>query len=369
MKLLVFADLHLDAAFAWAGMEGARRRRQEIRETLVKILDLAREIGADAVLCAGDLYEHDRVTPDTGAFLKDRLGEAGRPIFIAPGNHDYFSDRSLYADRSWPSNVFVFREAGLAPVDLDDGLTLWGGAHCAPAGTQGFFEGGFKVDGGGAHIALFHGSEMSALPFEVEAKSPYAPFTAAQIEQAGLSHAFVGHFHAPSGSEVHTYPGNPQPLTFGEFGERGAVIAEVSPDGSVAITRRAVASSPAYDLEIDLSEAASFQDVRDLVTARLSGLSGVARISLTGELAPEIEIEIDGLRELEHGLDAPPVIDTSKCRVAYDLEGIALEPTVRGQFVRDVMASSDIPGEDERKRILVTGLRALDGRGDLDPLS
>ncbi|MGH9761486.1 MAG: metallophosphoesterase family protein, partial [Blastocatellia bacterium] len=49
---------------------------------------------------------------------------------------------------------------------------------------------------------------------------------------------------------------------------------------------------------------------------------------------------------------------------AYDFAALAAEPTVRGQFVKDVMASE--LGEDERLRVLLTGLRALEGRDDLE---
>ena len=50
---------------------------------------------------------------------------------------------------------------------------------------------------------------------------------------------------------------------------------------------------------------------------------------------------------------------------AYDIEALRRERTVRGQFVRDVLAAADLDDE-QRRRVLVTGLRALDGRDDLD---
>ena len=48
MKIVHFADLHLDARFAWAGASGAaaRRRRQALRDVLVRIADLTREVRA-----------------------------------------------------------------------------------------------------------------------------------------------------------------------------------------------------------------------------------------------------------------------------------------------------------------------------------
>jgi hypothetical protein len=45
---------------------------------------------------------------------------------------------------------------------------------------------------------------------------------------------------------------------------------------------------------------------------------------------------------------------------------VAREPTVRGQFVRDVLAAG-LPS-DEQRRVVITGLRALDGRADLEVL-
>lgn len=66
MRLLLFSDLHLDAPFRWAGPRLARARRRALRDTLVRICRLAVELRADALVCGGDLFEHDRVTPDTG---------------------------------------------------------------------------------------------------------------------------------------------------------------------------------------------------------------------------------------------------------------------------------------------------------------
>ncbi len=50
--------------------------------------------------------------------------------------------------------------------------------------------------------------------------------------------------------------------------------------------------------------------------------------------------------------------------VAYDLERLATESTVRGQFVR--LATDDIEDPELRRQVVTTGLRALDGRRDLE---
>jgi DNA repair protein SbcD/Mre11 len=367
VKLVLFSDLHLDSQFAWLGttQAAARKRRQALRDTLKKIVTLAQEERADAVLCAGDLYEHERVSEDTGQFLRATFADL-HPIrvFLAPGNHDWFGPNSLYHRVEWSPNVHVFREAALKPVELVDGVTLWGAAHRAPANTDGFLE-RFRVERNGVNLALFHGSMQGQFTAMEEGKVPHAPFTREQVPQAGLHHAFVGHFHRPSTSEWHTYPGNPDPLTFGEDLERGAVVATIGGDGAVTCQTHAVNVTQAHDLDLDVTGCPSAQDVRDLLATRLAGLAGVARVTLRGELRPQVELRLADLHGVRHDLDGL-VVRTGNLRSAYDLDSIAKEATVRGQFVRDVLdAELD---EEDRRRVLLVGLRALEGRGDLEPL-
>jgi DNA repair protein SbcD/Mre11 len=133
---------------------------------------------------------------------------------------------SLYRTVRWTPNVLIFQNDRLMPVSLADGVTLWGAAHCAPANTDGFLK-EFSVDRGGIHLALFHGSERHSLLAQGSAKMPHAPFDAADLERCGIHHAFLGHYHTPQDAQRFTYPGNPEPLTFSESGERGPIIITV----------------------------------------------------------------------------------------------------------------------------------------------
>ena len=116
---------------------------------------------------------------------------------------------------------------------------------------------------------LFHGSEQGDHRGQGDGKEPHAPFRAEQIPAAGLHHALVGHFHTPRDATWHTYPGNPEPLTFGETGERGAVLVTVAPDGSVTRERHRVAVTEVSDVEVDLTGAAHAGEVRDRVAKAL----------------------------------------------------------------------------------------------------
>jgi DNA repair exonuclease SbcCD nuclease subunit len=362
VKLLLFADLHLDAPFAWARPETARLRRANRRETLRRILALAEEQRVDAVLCAGDLFEHDRVTPDTVAFLQSTFARTDRRILLAPGNHDWLSPQSPYATVDWPANVAIFTEARLTPLTLADGCTLWGAAHRAPANTDGFFT-GFRPDRGGIHLALAHASEKSLLGWQEPGKQPHAPFEAAEIAAAGISHAFLGHYHLPRDAERHTYPGNPDPLEFGEDGERGAVLVTVGADGTVQRERRSVAVSEVHDITVTVDGVQHATDVQSAVSAAIAQLHGCVRVTIEGELAPDASLELIEISRLGEHLDGL-VVRAGAVRVGHDVDAIASETTVRGQFVRD--AIEQISDPEERRRVVLTGLRALEGRQDLE---
>ena len=362
MRLLHFADLHLDAPLAWARPETSRLRRRNRREALARILRLAEEERVDAVLSAGDLFEHERITPDTIEFLRESFGRSSRRIFLAPGNHDWYSARSPYALADWPPNVTIFSEARLLPVPLADGVTLWGAAHRAPANTDDFFA-GFRPDRGGLHLALAHASERRTLAWQERGKEPHAPFDADELAAAGLHHAFVGHYHLPRDAERHTYPGNPDPLEFGEDGERGAVLATVHADGSVERVRHRVAVSEVHDVELVLDGLSHSDELMTAARDVLAPLTGCVRLTVTGDLAPSLHLDLRELEGLGQHLDGL-VVRTATLRPGYDLDLVAEEASVRGQFVRSVR--DEIGDPDLRRRVILTGLRALEGRDDLE---
>ncbi|MBM3675557.1 MAG: metallophosphoesterase [Actinobacteria bacterium] len=363
MRLAVFADLHLDRQFSWAGPDLARRRRQALRDVARRIAELAVSQRCDALCCAGDLYEQERFSSDTGALLRQLFADLSpMPVLLAPGNHDWYGPASLYQTVEWTPNVTCFTGQTLEPKELCDGLTIWGSAHGAPSGTRNFLE-GFTVGRGGVNLALFHGSEVSGLPYEGDQKIGHAPFKASEIVDSGLRHALVGHYHGPRDEDDYTYPGNPDPLTFGESGERGVVIVDLDEDGTVQRSRHRVAISQVHEVEVDVGGSETRDEVRARVREALHGLAGCARVNLTGEVAPQVVFHPAELQSLDVGLDAV-FVGTVRLEYAYDLDEVAAEHTVRGQFCRDVH-DSDLT-DDEKERVIVTGLRAFDARDDLE---
>ena len=364
MRLLLFSDLHLDRPFRWADPEEAQARRRNLRTTLRRIAELATRQKVDALCCGGDLYEHEGFAPDTVPFLIDTLASISpTPVLLAPGNHDPCVPTSIYRQASWSANVTVFDEPVLRPVELTPGFTVWGAGHTHPAGTPDLLAGA-RVYREGCNIALFHGSEQGALPFQGAEKEPHAPFRAAEITAAGFDFAMLGHFHRPQTTATFVYPGNPDPLEFGEEGRRGPALVEISDTGTVQLETVPVAVSKVATAAVNLSGITHLDEAQERVKEALAGYQGTVRLTLSGEVPADVDVTTRafGRQVVAPHLDAL-VVRLSRLEVGFDYESLAAQPTVEGQFVRDVRAS-DLD-EDEQRRVLVTGLRALAGRRDL----
>ena len=123
-----------------------------------------------------------------------------------------------------------------------------------------------------------------------------------------------------------------------------------------------------HDITVDITHCSNGQDVRDRVQTELSDHSGYVRLTLQGDLEHDVPLVTDDFHSLAPNLDGL-VVRIGDVTPAYDIDAIAEQiGTVRGRFVDDVRAAIDLDDET-RRRILITGLRALDGRSDLDVTS
>ncbi len=85
MRFLHTGDWHVGKAIR------GRSRMDEFERALDQVVEIAVDQRVDALLHAGDLYEHRTAAPDADALVFDallRLHAAGIPVVGIPGNHD-----------------------------------------------------------------------------------------------------------------------------------------------------------------------------------------------------------------------------------------------------------------------------------------
>jgi DNA repair exonuclease SbcCD nuclease subunit len=211
-RFLQISDLHLGRPFGWLPAERRAERRTDQRHVLEDAVREAIERGAHAILIPGDLFDAEGVDAGTMAFAINVFGISGcPPVFIAPGNHDPWSESShLWGARllrargwAWPAHVHVFTTAGWSMKKLPGlpAVRVWGRAFTSHAALQErpLREGSVilpdSADAMGLEVALFHGSREGHCP---PWQTVTAPFSDREVGYSPFGYHAVGHYHVPS---------------------------------------------------------------------------------------------------------------------------------------------------------------------------
>ena len=110
MNFIHIADLHLDGKAKTSGGD-SEKRRQEILNAFVKMIDYIKNKNINYLFIAGDLYEHKYIRDTTIEILIEQFKRIPNTnIFITPGNHDPYVVNSVYDRFDFPENVHIFKE-------------------------------------------------------------------------------------------------------------------------------------------------------------------------------------------------------------------------------------------------------------------
>ena len=117
MKITAFGDLHLDSAFSAFGLRESSKRREMLRNIFSNIISLVKENQSDLLLISGDLFDVPAPTPESASLVRRELSSLDIPVFITPGNHDYYIPNGIYD--KMPENVYVFKNEPLESITVD----------------------------------------------------------------------------------------------------------------------------------------------------------------------------------------------------------------------------------------------------------
>lgn len=361
IKLIHAADLHLDSPFSGLTPEQAAQRRQEQRELLGRLAELARTRKADAVLLAGDLLDTARTFRETAQALAGQLGGMGCPVFIAPGNHDCYEESSPYATLDWPENVHIFSKNQVEAVELP-------GKHCVIHGaafTQPHLErsplSGFSVPrDGNLHVMVLHG--------EVDTDGGYGPISRLDIARSGLHYLALGHIHQYSGLQTEgdthwAYPGCPEGRGFDELGDKGVLYLEVD-ERTCRGEFIPLCKRRCQILTVDLTDQ---PDPLRAIRAALPADTrhDIYRLLLTGTRAAPLDLA--GLQRTLEG-DFYSLSLRDHTRAAREVWERMEEDTLTGLFLQEMYRQYREDPDNEIIQLAVRfGLAALEGEEDICP--
>lgn len=376
MKLLHASDFHLDSPMTGLPTEKSALRRRELREAPARLARLAKDEGVDLVLLPGDLFDGERVHPETVRALAGALEDMAVPVFVAPGNHDWYHEKSPYAATSWPDNVYIFTSSELQAVELPErNCVIHGCAFTAPHREDDPVAGFTAPDDGKLHLLCIHG--------EVGLAGNYAPIDPRSLERSGAAYAALGHVHAAgsgrAGKTLWAYPGCPEGRGFDELGPKGALIVSFGENVQMGITSPDGPPMAPIDMGIQ-PVAARFVpickrqyrietvNIDDFTACLLQrGSPDLVRLILVGECLDAPDLAALTAQAASHFFH---VELRDRTTLPTELWARSEEDSLTGLFLREMRARLDSANGDERDKLMLAarfGLAALEGGEDVRP--
>lgn len=373
VKILHCADLHIGAAESFLGSR-AESRKAETLITFEKIINLARENAVDILLIAGDLFNSNNVEKT----YVDRVFEcfAAIPetkIVFSAGNHDPLTADSPFKKyaSAVPKNVYV--------MDTKDSCIRFDGLNTCVYGKsfkevymQGSPEFSLKAQDGCINIMCIHGEVRADLG------SDYNSITNGFIQSSGMNYIALGHVHKRTnvdkiGNSYCAYCGCPEGQGFDELGEKGVYLGEVSMHDcklEFIPTAKRMHICESVDISGLLTSNEIATRIIDTVKLKYTDCytDNLYKIILTGYVDEAAEISVPEITSrLNEMLYFAKVKNKTEFKINFD--ELAKEPTLKGIFVKNMLAKIEAAQETEKELLraaLNLGIKAFTGEVSYD---
>jgi DNA repair exonuclease SbcCD nuclease subunit len=212
LRVLHTADVHLDSdGYGNPAQQAAHAARG--RAVLRAIVDRALTDRVDLLLIAGDLFDHNRASDETVAFVRAELERLRQPVVILPGNHDALCTNAIYDRHDFSAGagqVRVIRRLNGETIDFPElDAVVWGRAmeeHTPEFQPLAFVPG---RDDRRWCLAMAHGFYYA----ERQRPDRSSPIFADEVRDTGWDYVALGHQHVRTdvsqGGVVAHYAGVP----------------------------------------------------------------------------------------------------------------------------------------------------------------
>lgn len=331
MKFVHIADMHFDSPFVNLSERElfGDKRRLEQRKILKKIIEYIKQEKIENLFIAGDLYEHKYIKQSTIEYIDNLFKEIPETnIYITPGNHDPYLKNSYYSKYRWNKNIKIFKgkiekietpEADIYGYGFDD-------FYCTNSGIEEI-----KIENKTKpQILIIHGTLDGA---NLEEKQ-YNSITTKQLEQIGFDYVALGHIHKgnyATNTKI-VYPGSTAALGFDEPGEHGMIVGNIE-KGKVDIKFIPLDEEKFIKKEINVTEINSKEELIEKINEMEIENNEYVEIILTGKR----KFEIDKYEIMKYIENERIIKIKNKTKIAYDLEKLANETTLKGLFVKEIL--------------------------------
>ncbi len=350
MKLIHCADLHLDSPMeSNLPLDKARERKSELRATFARLVRQGADMGVDAILIAGDLFDSDHVTKSTEKYVLELI--SAHPeirFFYLAGNHD--RGGSLKTRTDLPDNLYTF-EDGWTSYPLGENTVLTGSERPNPETLS--------LDPSALNLLILHGQERAGKGTTREDVIHFGKY-----KGRGIDYLALGHIHEYRVAKIDPrctvcYSGCLEGRGFDECGQKGYVLINIE-NGTLSHRFVPFATRLMHAVTCDISNLSSALEIEACVRHATEEIAAhdLVKVVLTGKTAPDAQKDTVHLRQVLN--------ERFYFAKVKDESGIMIRPedyqndiSLKGEFIRRVLAS-DLK-ESEKERVIACGLRVLGG--------
>ncbi|ATD55884.1 metallophosphoesterase family protein [Clostridium chauvoei] len=352
VKILQCGDLHFDTPFKELSNKLALISKEELLEVFNKIIDICEEELIDIFLLSGDIFDNLTVNKKTLSFIKNQLQRIPMVrVFISPGNHDPYHEKSFYKMIDWPENVHIFK-GEIEKVFIEELQTVvWGAGFNFQHVKKSLLKGIEAVENY-INIAVIHGDISN-----VEGGNEYNPITLKEIGESNVDYIALGHRHGYSGilrerNTCYAYSGCPQGRGFDELGDKGIIIGKVS-KGAVDLRFSKTSKRNYYVEKINVTDSVGYEEIKFRILDSIDKEKrekNLYKINLIGELDGAFnlkeEIVLDKIKEDFYFVK---IVDNTEVKLDYT--EIARDFSVRGIFVKKLLEQLEDAEESDKEII------------------
>jgi DNA repair protein SbcD/Mre11 len=370
VKILQSGDLHFDTPFKELNKKLSLISKEELLEVFSKIVDLCIFNSVDIFLLTGDIFDNLTVDKKTLIYIKKQLERIENiRVFISPGNHDPYNEKSFYKLIEWPKNVCIFKGEVEKMIIEDLKVVIWGAGFNSNYIRKGLLK-DITVNKDYINIMAIHGEISNS-----DDGNEYNPITLKDIENSNLDYIAIGHRHNYSeiqraGNTYYAYAGCPQGRGFDEVGDKGIIIGEVS-KGIVDLEFKRTSKRNYYVVEIDISNSTSYEEIKNKIINEINEddrKQNLHKIVLKGEIESFIDLNENVIFEkIKDYFYFVKVID--KTEVKLDFDKISKDYSIKGVYARKLLGMMRNKDVDEEiiKMALKLGIQSLSsGEVNLD---
>ena len=353
MKFVHIADMHFDSPFVNLSDRDSmgELRRLEQRKVFKKIIEYIKDNNIEYLFISGDLYEHKYIKQSTIEYINKLFKEIpNTKIYIAPGNHDPYLKNSYYAKFNWNENVKIFSDAVEKIENEDANIYGYGFTdfYCENSGIENIeIEDKDKLN-----ILVIHGALDSS---DVEDRK-YNPMKKNVLKSKGFDYIALGHIHKLDyNSEENqniVYPGSTVSLGFDELGQHGMIVGDF--EGKNLNLAFVPLDEKEYKIiNLDITDINSKEELIEKIMELDISENEYIEIKLKGSR----NFEINTYELLKLILDNKIIKIKDETKIAYDLDKLSNETTLRGLFIKEMKEKLNNPDiTQEEKEIIEKGI-------------